>query len=424
MISYWRARGDQMSDSTSCRNILLVGDDFGLPQLVKHVPRQYIAGIVASGIRPHHHSFLRQMALEVGVQFLVQPKAAAEEYSAFIDMVRRISPDLIIVHSYSLILRDDLLALSRFGAVNIHAAPLPKYRGCSPIQWAIINNENEAGVTLHCIDSELDHGAIIAQSLIDIDIDDTWLTVFLKIKDKLEGILAEFVPKLIVQDYDTVSQDESLATYSRRRSPDDGFMDWQASVRKNFNLIRALVSPLPGAFYFVGEEKRVVNSYKTLNEVAALKYSMESVGAMRGTSLSILPVSSIVPGLVLTEVDIKSIEIVVKALDSGVSLGKCLLSIIDFANGFGVLSVSDGLYALDSKRYVEVIRLCAEFAFSEIELNVLNVEVREDDKDIISLCNSIGFSRVISGTHSGKKEPKLKEKYVIMNLGKENYATK
>lgn len=411
-----------MSGSSSCCKILLVGDDFGLPQLLKHLPAQYIAGIVVSGIRPHQHAFLRRKALESGIPFLVQPKATEDEYSAFIDMVRSISPDLMIVHSYSMILRDDLLALSRFGAVNIHAAPLPKYRGCSPIQWAIIGNENEAGVTLHCVDSELDHGAIIAQSFIDIDVGDTWLTVFLRIRDKLDGLLSEFIPKLMAQDFGTIPQDDDLATYFRRRTPDDGLLDWQASVRKSFNLIRALVSPLPGAFYFIDNEKRVINVYKTLNEVAALKYSMAEVDVMRGASLSLLPVGSASSSLPLTDGDLNRIDLAVESLDSGSRLGGCVLSIIDFHDGIGELLVSDELRSLGPKRYAEAIQLCVDFTFKEIELNVLHIEVRQGDQDVMRLYKSIGFSELISGLNSGIEPPT--EQCVIMRLEKDNYVSK
>ena len=77
-------------------------------------------------------------------------------------------PDLIFVNSYSMIRPEDILAISRFGGINIHGALLPKYRGRNPTQWSILNSETSTGVTIHEMTEGIDEGAIIAQQEVPI----------------------------------------------------------------------------------------------------------------------------------------------------------------------------------------------------------------------------------------------------------------
>src|SRR6266568_738902 len=93
---------------------------------------------------------------------VLQPERARGE--PFIDQLAGLRPDLIVVAAYGQILPKRILELPRFGCLNVHASLLPKYRGAAPIQWALLNNESETGVTLMKMDAGLDTGPILAQA--------------------------------------------------------------------------------------------------------------------------------------------------------------------------------------------------------------------------------------------------------------------
>ena len=143
--------------------ILAFGDDGGIPRLIRHLPQGVLVGIVGAEIRPQQHPELRWLAEAQGVPLLIQPRLTSPAYPAFIEQARTLAPDLILVNSYSMLLRPDILSIPRYGAVNIHGALLPQYRGCNPIQWALLNNETATGVTMHYMTAEFDAGDIIPQ---------------------------------------------------------------------------------------------------------------------------------------------------------------------------------------------------------------------------------------------------------------------
>src|SRR6266446_1891100 len=115
--------------------VLLFGDNFGMPKLIGSVPRALVCGMVAAAIRPQYHEQLSALATEQGLELIIQPKIGQPEYPAFSKLIRSLRPDLIIVHSYSMLLRPELLSIPKLGAVNIHLAALPRHRGCHPIQY-------------------------------------------------------------------------------------------------------------------------------------------------------------------------------------------------------------------------------------------------------------------------------------------------
>jgi UDP-4-amino-4-deoxy-L-arabinose formyltransferase/UDP-glucuronic acid dehydrogenase (UDP-4-keto-hexauronic acid decarboxylating) len=170
--------------------IILIGDTPGIQQLLRHISNEVAVGIVGASIRPHYIEELQKIADNTAVPFLIQPKWESDEYMLFVKKLANLSPDLIWVNSYSMIIRDDVLSIPLLGAINVHGAYLPRNRGCNPIQWAIIKREHKTGVTLHCIDSGLDTGPIIAQETVDIKMNDSWLDLRNKI-NKATDVLIE-----------------------------------------------------------------------------------------------------------------------------------------------------------------------------------------------------------------------------------------
>ena len=157
--------------------ILLCGDTHGITQLLGHVSTNNIVGIIAASIRTKYLSELRSIAEKAKVPLFIQPKWKSTDYVEFKRQIIEISPDIILVNSYSMIIREDVLSVPRLGGLNVHAALLPRNRGPNPTQWAILNKEFETGVTLHEINNCIDAGPIIDQRKVPIYFNDTWLEV-------------------------------------------------------------------------------------------------------------------------------------------------------------------------------------------------------------------------------------------------------
>jgi methionyl-tRNA formyltransferase len=234
------------------RRLVLFGDTAGLPQLLSMLDRAAVVALVAASVRPDQHAPLSKLAAQLGLPILLQPRADAPDYADFVGSLRELAPDLLIVNSYAMILRPDILAVPRFGAVNVHGALLPAYRGANPTEWALINGERETGVTIHAIDRGIDTGPIVAQRRVPIRFEDTWLDVRRRVGAATERLLSETLPAILAGGVRLSLQDEASARYWHRRTAGDGRFDWSWPAIDIYNLVRALVEPHPGAS--VGDE--------------------------------------------------------------------------------------------------------------------------------------------------------------------------
>ncbi|MPZ93372.1 MAG: methionyl-tRNA formyltransferase [Propionibacteriales bacterium] len=165
------------------------------------------------------------------------------------DLMDRTHPDCVVVSSYHRILPRALL--NRCPFVNVHYAPLPRYRGRANVNWAILNGEPEAAVTVHSMVPGLDAGGVLAQQSVPIADDDTVGTLYTRLNEVQRGILAGAVTRRLAGD-EGDPQDEAHATYGCTRVPDDGEIDWRAGTVEIDRLVRALGAPYPGAFTFLG----------------------------------------------------------------------------------------------------------------------------------------------------------------------------
>lgn len=164
-----------------------------------------------------------------------------------IEQFRSLNPDLFVVAAYGKILSSKLLEIPRLGAINIHPSLLPKYRGPSPIQSAILNGDKTTGVTFIKMDEQVDHGPIIYQFEETILQSDTFESLanrlFKKSADVLEDVLTRF------KNDQTTPQDESLATFTKIITKQDGFIDISTPPSKQEldAMIRAF-HPWPGVW--------------------------------------------------------------------------------------------------------------------------------------------------------------------------------
>lgn len=275
---------------TAARSLVLFGDTIGLPRLLKLLDRSLVRALVRAEVRPEQEPDLARLAAERELPLLVQPRRTSGAFPEFARAIRELAPDLILVDSYSMLLPPEILELPPMGGVNVHGALLPRHRGANPIQWAILNDERSAGVTIHRMTEEIDAGAILAQREVRIEFGDTWREVQARISEATEALLAEQLPVLLAGAGSATAQTPAEAHTNPRRTREDGRIEWSRSVLEIYNLVRALVSPLPGAFYEIGGREVVLDEFLTISQVAALKYGGPGGAALSAEGLALAPV--------------------------------------------------------------------------------------------------------------------------------------
>lgn len=160
--------------------------------------------------------------------------------------------ELFVVASYGKIIPKTILDISEYGALNVHPSLLPKYRGPSPIESQILNDEKEIGVTIMQMDEQMDHGPIVAQKRVN---QTSGAKALRKTLAEMGGkLLAEIIPKWVSGEITAVSQDESKATYTRKFTKADGEINIADDPYKNFLKVRAFDGTI-GTYFFSGETR-------------------------------------------------------------------------------------------------------------------------------------------------------------------------
>lgn len=183
-------------------------------------------------------------ALEHGIEVLQPEKLKG---SAEWLRLQELQPDLIVTAAFGQLLPEEVLALPRFGAINVHASLLPKYRGGAPIHQAIIDGEDTTGVTIMYMVKKLDAGDIISQIELPIEDTDTTGSLFDKLSSSGTQLLKETLPSILAGTNSRTAQQESEVTFARNISREQEKLDWSKSARDLFNQIRGL-NPWPGAY--------------------------------------------------------------------------------------------------------------------------------------------------------------------------------
>jgi methionyl-tRNA formyltransferase len=198
----------------------------------------------------------RAAAQAAGVLTRIQPPRAG--IAPFVEELRALAPDVLVIWSYSMILPESVIAVPRRGCVNVHGGLLPGYRGPHVMQWAIINGESETGVTLQYVDAGIDTGPVIAEERFPILPDDDAPAVRDKLRVTGSRLILAWWPAIARGTAPRVPQDESRAKYYPLRTPEDGRVDWYAPAESIRNLVRALAAPWPGAFTMLAGQKLVL----------------------------------------------------------------------------------------------------------------------------------------------------------------------
>lgn len=204
---------------------------------------------------------IKQLAEKAGVPIL-QPLKIKDP--AFLDALRAWQPDLIAVTAFGRILPPVILDLPPTGCVNVHGSLLPKYRGAAPIQWAVMNGEQETGITTMLMDAGMDTGAMLLQERVTIEPEDTAGSLSEKLAKVGGSLLAETIHRLKAGTVTPQQQDHSQATMAPLLKKEMGQIDWGLAATQIENRVRGL-SPWPGAFTYAAQERWTIWKARALD---------------------------------------------------------------------------------------------------------------------------------------------------------------
>jgi methionyl-tRNA formyltransferase len=236
--------------SPRLRTIFLGTPSFALPSLLALLNEVDLLAVVSQTDRPKGRGQVletppvAQVARERGIRLLQPPKLKAPDV---LRALAEVHPDLVVTVAYGRIIPAELLVLPPRGCINLHPSLLPKYRGASPIQHAIVNGDAETGVTIMYQTAELDAGDIILQRRVPVELSDTAHT--------LEQCLATIGAEVLVEAVRLIGagtaprrpQDPAAATYVKKLTKDSGRIDWHQSAVALERFIRAM-DPWPSAY--------------------------------------------------------------------------------------------------------------------------------------------------------------------------------
>lgn len=193
----------------------------------------------------------KTLALAHNIPILTPQKLDAEAISA----IRNYGCDYAIVVAYGKIFPEELIASFPMGVINVHYSLLPKYRGATPLEGALLAGEKETGVTIQQMKYELDAGAILAQESTAIAPTETArelrpLLIVLGAK-----LLADTLPAFLKGEIKPILQDDSLASYSHKLKKEDGLLELNAIAEENWNKYRAYSDSI--GTYFFKDDKRI-----------------------------------------------------------------------------------------------------------------------------------------------------------------------
>ncbi len=255
--------------------VLLVGDAIGIPELLDTIESKRIVGIVTASTRSPLPPILQERIKQLNIPILVQPTYNSADYPHFYASVRKLTPDCLICHSYAMLIREDILKLVEFNAFNLHAAYLPYNRGPNPIQWAIIRGDTFTGVTLHRMDRGFDTGNIIAQYKEPIYPEDTWVSLSARLATCTSKLIEQELPKLIQGNFQERAQTDIPSYKNTRLTPESPRICFDTMSNIDiYNLIRAQVKPLQGAYVMNGEKTKRFDSLIPLEEIEELRNTL------------------------------------------------------------------------------------------------------------------------------------------------------
>ena len=223
---------------------------------------------------------LADYAKQYKIPLLIHENINSEE---FIEQVKKYEADLFVSMSFDQIFGKVIRELPPLKTINCHAGKLPFYRGRNILNWVLINDEKEFGITVHYVDKGIDTGDIILQKVYEITDEDSYATLLERAYEGCAVLLYDAIKLVQSNKVKTIRQTDidKVGMYCGRRSSGDEIIDWNQSSREVFNFVRAICKPGPQATSFISGEKILINKVKMEDGVRPYK---NTVGQVVGKS--------------------------------------------------------------------------------------------------------------------------------------------
>lgn len=241
---------------------------------------------------------VKVMAEEMDIK-VFQPKNKEELYQSLKDM----EVDFFIVIAFGMILTEKILAIPQYGSINVHASILPKYRGASPIQQALLHGDHETGVSIMKMDEKLDHGPVYQINKIIIKPEDSLSQLNDNLANLGGNILVNILKKIIEQPLIPIEQKHQEASYCKKISKEDGKIDWNKSATEIINMMRAF-SPWPGIYTdFHGKKLKIIKAEQEEGTITPGQFQLVGRKLLIGTRKGVLrPLEVQIEGKRISEV--------------------------------------------------------------------------------------------------------------------------
>ncbi len=240
--------------------------EFAIPSLQGIFEKENLLAVVTQPDKPKGRS-LKLFPSPVKIWALAKNLKILEPIKlkdpSFLKEVKDLSPDLIVVCSYGKILPKELLETPKYGCWNIHASLLPKYRGASPINWAILEGEKETGITIMLMDEGLDTGPIFLQKKIPISEEDTAITLSQKLSILGKEAILESIQLHKKGLLKPLPQPENNVSYAPILKKEDGFFTFEEPAEKIERKVKAFL-PWPTAFTYYKNKLLKILSAKAI----------------------------------------------------------------------------------------------------------------------------------------------------------------
>jgi methionyl-tRNA formyltransferase len=213
---------------------------------------------------------LRDIAVKKNLAFMTHPKINSDE---FFLKTQKYDCDLFVSMSFNQIFRERLINAPRLKTINCHAGKLPFYRGRNILNWALINDEKEFGITVHYVDEGIDTGDIILQRCYPISDDDDYATLLEQAYGECANNLYDAIKAIQLNCVKPVAQKtiHRLGFYCSARTNGDEVINWEWTSREVFNFVRALCRPGPQARSFLDEQEIKIDKVQYLPDAATYK---------------------------------------------------------------------------------------------------------------------------------------------------------
>ena len=232
------------------RIVFMGTPDFASASLKKLIDEKFdVVGVFTQPDKPKGRGMelcaspVKEFALENGLP-VFQPVKMRD--GTALAQIKALEPDILVVVAYGRILPDDILAVPKYGAINVHGSLLPKYRGAAPIQWAVLNGDKMTGVTTMYLASEMDTGDIIYTAETEIGEYETSGELFDRLKDMGAELLVKTLRDIDVGTAPRTPQDHSKASYVTMLDKSICPIDWNKTPREVLKHIYGL-QPWPVA---------------------------------------------------------------------------------------------------------------------------------------------------------------------------------